>query len=213
MYIRLHLFLFLVYLPLFLYTSLSIQIDAYLFLSLCQSKFTTISFKSVFFISVYFSYIRLYLFLSLVYSPLSLSISLLIQIHAYLFQSRFLYLCLFFIYPPVSIFISFLSTTIFFYPFANLNSRLYLSMFFSLFQYIPHLFTSITFYLLYISLPIQVHVYLFSSLSILVVISSNLVHTASLITNNYIYLMNRNEMENDTAKIQGIDRNRSNSHG
>ena len=83
-------------------------------------------------------------------------------------------------------------------------------MFFSLFPYIPHLFTSITIYLLYISLSIQIHAYLFQSLSLLVIISSNLVHIASLITNNYFYLSNRKEIENDTANIQGIDRNREN---
>ena len=79
---------------------------------------------------------------------------------------------------------------------------------FTSFQYIPHLFTSITFYLLYISLSIHVHAYLFEFLSLHVVKSSNLVHTVSLITNNYFYSSNRKEIENDTANIQGIDRNR-----
>ena len=37
-------------------------------------------------------------------------------------------------------------TSITFYLFVNPNSRLYLSMFFSLFPYIPHIFPSITFY-------------------------------------------------------------------
>ena len=95
-----------------------------------------------------------------------------------------------------------------FYLFPNPNSRLYLSMFFSLFKYIPHLFISITLYLLYISLAIQVQAYFFQSLSLLVVRYSNLLHTVSLITNNYFYLSNRKEIENDTANLQSIDRNR-----
>ena len=152
------------------YTSLSIQIDAYFFLSLCQYKFTAISFKPVFVILVYSLYIHLKLFLSLVYSPLFLSICLSIQIHAYFFRSRFIYLSLILIYPSVSIFISFISTTI-------------------------------TFYLLYNSLLIQLHVYLFQSQPLFVVRSSNLVHTVSLITNNYFYLSDRKEIENDTANI------------
>ena len=162
------------------------SIHLYRFLSLCQSKFTPISFNSVFFISVYSSYIHLYLFLSLAYPPLFLYISLSIQIDAYLFQPHFIYLSLILIYPSVSIFISFLSTTIsfyrlllsqpisrisytyiFFYLFANPNLRLHLSTFFSLFQYIPLLFTSIAFYLLYILLSIQIHAYLFQYLSLL----------------------------------------------
>ena len=81
-------------------------------------------------------------------------------------------------------------------------------MFFSLFQCIPHICTSITFYLLYISLSIQVHAYLFESRSLLVVRSSNPVHTVSLITNNYFYLSNRKKIESDTANIQRIDQNR-----
>ena len=90
------------------------------------------------------------------------------------------------------------------------NSRLYLSMFFSLFQHIPHLFTSITFYLfyLYISLSIQVDAYFFQSLSLLVIRSFNLVYTVTFITNNYFYLSNRKEIENDTVNIQGMNRNR-----
>ena len=52
------------------------------------------------------------------------------------------------------------------------------------------MYTSITFYLLYKSLSVQVHAYLFQPLSPLVVRSSNLVHTVSLITNNYFYLSN-----------------------
>ena len=61
---------------LYFFISLSIQVDAYLFLSLCQSKFTAVSFKPVFFISLYFLYIHLYFF-----------ISLSIQIDAYFFIS------------------------------------------------------------------------------------------------------------------------------
>ena len=75
-YIHLYLFLSLVYPLLFLHTSLSIQTDAYIFLYFCQSKITAISFKPVFFISVYSSYIHLYLFLSLFYPYLFLYSSL-----------------------------------------------------------------------------------------------------------------------------------------
>ena len=64
-YIHLCLFLSIVYPPLFLHTSLSIQSYAYLFLSLCQSKSTTIFFKLLFIISVYSWYIHLYFFLTL----------------------------------------------------------------------------------------------------------------------------------------------------
>ena len=77
-------------------------------------------------------------------------------------------------------------------------------MFFSLFQYIPHLFTSITFYLF---------VNPGSCLSILILVPllavrfSNLVHTVSLIANNHLYLSNRKKIENYTANIPGIDRN------
>ena len=87
LYIHLYLFLSLVYPPQFLNTSLQILIDAYLFISFCQSKFTPISFNALFFISVYSSYIHLYLFLSLVYTPQFLNTSLSIQIGTYLFLS------------------------------------------------------------------------------------------------------------------------------
>ena len=116
LYIHPYLFLSLDYPPLFLYISLSIQNNAHLFLSLCQFKFTTITFKPVFFISLHSLYIHPYLFLSFDYPSLFLYISLSIQIDAYLFQPDFLYLCLILIYPLVSIFISFLSTPISFYP-------------------------------------------------------------------------------------------------
>ena len=78
-------------------------------------------------------------------------------------------------------------------------------MFFSLFKYILHLFTSITFNLLYISFSIQVHAYFFQTPALLVVRSANLVYTVSLIINNYFYLSNRKEIENDTANIQEIE--------
>ena len=42
----------------------------------------------------------------------------------------------------------------------------------------------------------------------IIVRSSSLVHTVSLILNNYVYLSDRKEIENDTSNIQGIDRNR-----
>ena len=133
---------------------------------------------------------QLYLFVSLFYPPLSLSISCL---------SKFTYIS----FNPlllISVYLSHIDLYLF-YLFENPNSRLYLSMFLSLFQYIPHLFTSITFYLLYISLSIQVHAYLFQSLPLLAIRSSNLVHTVTLITNNYFYLSNIKEIENDTANI------------
>ena len=136
--------------------------------SLCQSKSTFISFNPVFFITIYSLSIHLYLFLSIVYPPLFIYISLSIQIDAYLFYPHFHYLSLTLIYPPVSISIFCLSTAIsvcllfiqiYIHLSSNPNSRIYLSMFFSLSQSIPHLFTSITFYLLYISLAIQVRAY------------------------------------------------------
>ena len=57
----------------------------------------------------------------------------------------------------------------------------------------------------FVSLSIQVHAYIFSSLCVLVVKSSNNVHIVSLITNNYFYLLNRKEIKNDTANTEGID--------
>ena len=57
---------------------------------------------------------------------------------------------------------------------------------------------------LYISLSIQVHAYIFLSLSIIVIRPSNLVHTVSLITNYYFHLLNRKERENGSTNIQGI---------
>ena len=184
-YIHPYLFLSLVYPPLFLYASLSIQIDTYLFV---KSKFTAISFKRVFFISVYSSYIHLYLFLSLVYPPLFLPISSSIQIdanlfvnsnHGYIFQTRFLYLYLFFLYPTIFVSISCLSTSISSYLFVNPNSWLYLSNAFSLSPSILRISTYICFYLLSIhlyifiplcqsklmpiSLSIQIHGYIFQT--------------------------------------------------
>ena len=85
-----------------------------------------------------------YLFISCLYSPLSFSTYLSIQIQGYIFQTRFLYLSLFFVYPPKYVSISWLSTSISFYIFVNLN---------------PHLSTTITFYLLFI----QIYIYLFQS--------------------------------------------------
>ena len=125
--IHLYLFLFLVYPPPFIYTSLSIRIDPYLFLPFCQSKLTPISFRPIFFNSVYSLYIHIYLLLSLVYPTLFLYISLSIQIHVYLFQSHFLYLCLFFVYPPIFVAISCLYTSISLYLFVNPDWSLSLS--------------------------------------------------------------------------------------
>ena len=152
----------------------SSYIQLHFLLSLCQSKFTPISFNPVFSISgcslLYSSYIHLYLFLSLVYPPVSLSISLFIQIHAYLFQSHFLYLCLFFKCPPLFVSISCLSTSISFYLFVNPNSRLSLSIPFSISLSVLRMSTYIFFYLLslnlylfQISLLIQIHACLFQS--------------------------------------------------
>ena len=150
--IHLYLFLSLVYLPLFLCTSLSIEIDAYLFLSLWQSKFTVTYSKLVSSISVYSLYIHLYLFLSLVYLPLFLYTSLSIEIDAYLFlslcQSKFraIYSKLVFlisvyslIYPSIFFSISCLSISISLYLFVNRDWCL------------PHS----------ISLSIQIHSYIF----------------------------------------------------
>ena len=66
------------------------------------------------------------------------------------------------------------------------------------------LFPSISLYLF----VIQIHAYLFPPLSILMVRSSNYVYAVYLITNNYFYLLNQKEIENNTANIQGIDLNR-----
>ena len=164
---------------------------------------------------MYPSSIHLYIFSSFVYSPLSLYISLSFKIHAYPFQSRFLYICLFFVYPPIFVSISCLSTSISLHIFVNSDWCLSLLTPLSLSQPNPHLSTCIYFYvfsihhyLLYIFLSIQDHAYLFQSLSLFVVKSSNLVHTVSLITNNYFYLSNKKEIENDTENIQVINRNR-----
>ena len=156
-YIHLYWFLSLVYPSLFLYTSFSIQIDAYLFLSSCQSKSTAKSFNPVFFISLYTLYVHLYLFLSLVYPPLFLYISFSIQIEAYLLQANFLYLSLILIYPPVSIFISFLSTTISFY-------LLFIPIYIYLFLSPSHnLSLSLVYWPISFSifLPIHIHGYIF----------------------------------------------------
>ena len=94
------------------------SIHLYLFLSLCQSKFTPVSCNPIFFISVYlhlstciyfhlfsihhyllFIQIYIYLFqspspnlsLSLIYWPISFSIFLPIQIHGYIFQCSFFF--------------------------------------------------------------------------------------------------------------------------
>ena len=89
-----YLYLSLVYPLLFLYTSLSIRIDSYLFLSLRQSKFTATPFKPIFFILVYLFCIHLYICFYLlyicqcwiVYLPIFVSISCLFtSISLYLF--------------------------------------------------------------------------------------------------------------------------------
>ena len=131
LYTRLYLFLSLVYPSLFPHTSLSIWIDAYLFLSFCQSKFMAISFKAVFYLTLFFlylyvfvsisclsTYISLYFYINADWC-LSLSICLSIQIHGYIFQTCFLYLILFFVYPPIFVSISCLSTYISLYLLVN----------------------------------------------------------------------------------------------
>ena len=145
-----------------------LPIHLYFFLSLCQSRLTLIS--------VYLSVnpnSRAYFSIPFSLSPSNLCIST--------------YICFYLL--PINLYF-FLSpcqsrlTLFSFYLFVNPNSRLYLWMFNSLFQYIPLVFTSITFYLLYISLSIQAHANLFQYLSLLVDRSTNLVHIVSLITNN-----------------------------
>ena len=129
----LYICLFYVYPPIFVsisclspsifYTTSSIQINAYLFLFLSQSKFTAIYFKPVLFISLYSFYIRLHLFLSLVYPPL---------FFIPLRQSRLM---------PIS-----------FYFLVNPNSRLYISNPFYLSHSILFISAYICFYLLSIHL-------------------------------------------------------------
>ena len=185
----LYLCLFLVYAPIFVSVScLSTSVSLYLFvnpvwfLSLCQSKFTAISFNPVFFISVYSLYMHLYLFLSLVYLPLFLYTSLSIQIHTYLFLSFYqstskaisfnlvifisvyslyvqLYLFLSLVYPPLFLYIS-LSIQIDAYLFQP--HFLYLSLIFlypPVSIFICFLSTIISFYLLFI----KIYIYLFQS--------------------------------------------------
>ena len=197
LYIHLYLFLSLVYPLRLIYTSLSIQIDAYFFLSLSQFKFTAIAFNHVYFISLYSLYMHLYLFLSLVYPLQLIYTSLSIQIDAYFFlslsQFKFtaiafnhvyfislyslnihLYLLLSLVYPPLFLYISsliqiFMPTS--FCLFVNPNSRLYLLNPFSLSQPNLHISTCIFFYLfsihhyLFLSLVFQICIYLFQSLS------------------------------------------------
>ena len=184
-YIHLYLFLPLVYPPLFLYISLSIQIDVYLF----QPHFLHLSL-----ISIYPPISSFIFFLSTTIS----FYPLFIQIYTDLFQSPFSNLSLSLVYWPIyfSIFLPIKFTAISF------------NVIFLISIYISHLFTFITFYLLYASFSIQVHTYIFQPISLLVVRSSNLVDTVSLITNNYFYLSNRKKIENSTANIQVINRNR-----
>ena len=73
--------------------------------------------------------------------------------------------------------------------------------------YLHHFYLLSIFLYLFIFLCQSRFTYLFPSLSILVVRSSNFVYIVSLITNNYFYLLNREEIENNTANIQGIDQN------
>ena len=113
--IHLYSFLSLVYTPLFLYTSLQMQINAYLFLSFCQSKFTAISFKPVFYLTLFFEYPSIFVPIFC----LSTSISLYLFVNPDWCQSLSTPFSLSQpnpdLYPPVSVFISFLSTTISYY--------------------------------------------------------------------------------------------------
>ena len=108
-----------------------LSIYLYFFISLCQSRLMPISFYL--FVN---SNSRLYFS-----NPFSISQSILC-ISTYIY----FYLLLIYLYFFIPLYQSILMP-ISFYLFVNPNSRLYLSMFFSLFQYIPHLFTSISFYL------------------------------------------------------------------
>ena len=181
-YIHLYLFLSFVYPPLFLYTSLSIQINVYLF----QPHF-------------------LHLSLILIYPPVSIFIPFLFTsisfylivnpIYAYLFQSRFLYLFPLLIAPYICFyrlsihlyfFIPLCQSRLMYISFnpifsiSALPSSIHLNLFLSLFclllslsisfsiQTHAYLFQSrflylclFTFYFLYISLSIQVCAFLF----------------------------------------------------
>ena len=143
-------------------------------------RIVPISFKPVFFISVYSLYIHLYLFLSLVYPPLSLSISLTMQINAYLFLSLYqsglmpisfkpvflsqsilhisTYICFYLLSIHLYFFIplcQFGVMPISFYLFINPDWCLYLLNLFSLSQSILCISTYIFFYLL------SIHLYFF----------------------------------------------------
>ena len=126
----------------FLSTTISfyfLSIHLYIFISLCQSRLMPISFNSILFISAYNPHLSTCFFFISFLSTTIFFYFFFIKIYIYFFQSPYSNLSLSYTY-------------IFFYRFGNPNLRLYHSTFFSLFQYIPHLFTSITFYRLYISL-------------------------------------------------------------
>ena len=171
---------------------LSTSISLYLFVNpvWCQylsiSKLKAISFKPVFFISVYLLHKHLYLFLSLVYPPIFLSTSLSIQIDAYLFlslcQSKLtaislkpvfffsvyslhihLYLLLSLIYPPLFLYTS-LSTHIDAHIFISLcQSKLTAMSFKPVFFLIQSIFCIYTYIYFYF---FSIHLYFFIPLSI-----------------------------------------------
>ena len=117
-YIHLYLFLPLVYPPLFLYISLSIQIDVYLFqphflylslIPIYPLVYVFISFLSTT-ISFYLLFIQIYIYLfQSPFPKLSLSlvsIFLPIQIYGYIFQCYFLNFNIYLIYSSLSLSIS-----------------------------------------------------------------------------------------------------------
>ena len=149
---------------LFQYIPYLFIVPLYLFISLCQYKFT----------AIYCSYVHLYSFLSLLYPPLFLYISLSTQIHDYIFQTRFLYLTLFFVYQPI--FVSY--PPLFLYISLSIPIDAYLFklqfLYFSIILVYPpisifiyFLSTIVSFYFLFI----QIYIYLFESSSSYVTLS------------------------------------------
>ena len=152
--------------PIFFISAYLSYIDLYIFPSLCQSKFTAISFNVLLFISIHPLSIHLYLF-NLFVNPNSrlylyiISISLLeVKRQKSIFQIERDKEDLSLVYSPVSLFIPCLFTSIFFNLFVNSNSQLYLSYPFSLSHSILCIFTYICPLFLYVSLSIQIDVYL-----------------------------------------------------
>ena len=114
------------------------------------------------------------------------------RIHAYLFQ-----------FPSSNLSLSLLCWQISFSIFLTIQIHGYIFQWSSLYFNISLIYLSLSLSVSCISL-----VYLFQSQPLVVVRSSNLVHTISLIANNYFYLPNRKKIKNDTEKIHSMDRNR-----